>query len=389
MAALVDMFAAGQRAVAQQTRATSGGGPSPTIGSPERPGNPGSTVQPGGSLAPYFPIFGTRGGSDSRPEGPAQDWIVGDKNGNTVPFGEWPNQGNDYTSPDEIARRDQARRDAQAIVDMYRQGLDSGIAGLNDSRAALMNNQAARNKQFDITQGAYQNQLAGQLAEANLNIQGFDIQQQNFPQWYKFLAEKWGNAMTAGKADLDYIAKQQVNSANQRLIDWREIQQGKKEVGQQATTARRDATSSAVVGGVIQNAKQDYADIEQERGNALYGLDLADQKSQLSEKQRREELSNRRSQLIADLTDFDINTREGQAKLREREQLLGIEAQKARLKPRQLQDAMNVTMARLGLEKVMSQGQYLEAMANANAQERALLNQFNIDSWQMIQMGQG
>ena len=289
-----------------------------------------------------------------------------------------PNSMNTGPAP-SIPTRTYTRNNADQIMPALFDA--NNTLALNNARidgniAMLMNNQAARNAGFANSESAYKNQLAGQIANANLDIQGFDIQQANYPQWYKFLAEKWGNAMTAGKADLDYIAKQQVNSATQRLIDWREIQQGKKEVEQQTKTARRDATSAAVVGGVIQNAAQDYGDIDQARGNALYGLDLADQKSQLSEKQRREELSNRRSQLIADLTDFDINTREGQAKLREREQLLGIEAQKARMQPRMLQDAMNVTLANLGLDKVMSQGQFLESLANADAQKQAALNQY-------------
>jgi len=376
MARLVDTYTATQRAAATGVRSSprvnATGGPGPTITSPERPGNPGASPQPGSSGAST---------SNSRPPAgsAANDWTVSGPDGKPIPYGQWPNQ-----NPDSKATIDQrnAQRDAaNAFIDMYRGQMNSGLASLNDSRARLMLNQSARDRAFNATQGAYQNQLAGQLAEANLDIQGFDIQQQNFPQWYKFLAEQWGNTMEAGKHDLDFIAQSQVNSANQRLIDWREIQQGRKEVGQQAARGIRDATSAATVSGVIQGAKQDFADIEQERGNALYGLDLADQKSRLSETQRRQELSNRRHQLIGDLKGFDINTRESQAKLREREQLLGIEAQKARLKPRQLQDAMNVTLQRLGLDRTMSTGQYLEAMANAKGQERALLDSFNQQSW--------
>jgi hypothetical protein len=49
-----------------------------------------------------------------------------------------------------------------------------------------------------------------------------------------------------------------------------------------------------------------------------------------------------------------------------------------------LMDQMNVTLQRLGLDKTISTGQFLEAMANATAQERALLSQFNRDSWSAI-----
>lgn len=371
MAGLVDTFAR-RTAATQPTRfnSTAGGGPSPTISSVERPGNTGSQTQPSSNSR----VSATGSGS-------GKGWTVHDPNGNSVPYGSWPNQQSTYPTSGEVAARDEARRAAEGIINSYRTSLDSGLAGLNDSRAQMMLNQSARDRAYNATQGAYQNQLAGQLAEANLDIRGYDIQQQNFPQWYKFLAEQWGNTMEAGKHDLDFIAQSQVNSANQRLIDWREIQQGKKEVGQQAARGIRDATSSATVSGVIQGAKQDFADIEQERGNALYGLDLQDQKSRLSETQRRQELANRRHQLIGDLKGFDINTRESQAKLREREQLLDIEAQKSRLKPRQLQDAMNVTLQRLGLDKTISTGQFLESMSNANAQERALLDSFNQQSW--------
>lgn len=306
---------------------------------------------------------------------------------NNLLFSNWGNAAREITtgsrSPQPTATSPQPKmydrnnfRDIMPGLAQSNAALGMNNATIDAGIARLMNNQALRNQGFAKSEQAYKNQLAGQLANANLDIQGFDIQQQNFPQWYKFLAEQWGNTMEAGKHDLDFIAQQQVNSANQRLIDWREIQQGKKEVGQQAARGIRDATSAATVSGVIQGAKQDFGDIEQERGNALYGLDLADQKSRLSETQRRQELSNRRHQLVADLKGFDINTREGQAKLREREQLLGIEAQKARLQPRMLQDAMNVTLANLGLDKAMSQGQFLESLANADAQKQAALSQY-------------
>jgi hypothetical protein len=201
------------------------------------------------------------------------------------------------------------------------------------------------------------------------------------PQWFQFLAEQWGNRMTTGKQELDYLGQQQINNLNNRLIDWREIQQGKKEVGQQAARATREATSAATVSGVIQGAKDDFADIDQERANALYGLDIADQRSKLSEKQRREEISNRRNQLLGDLKSYDISTREQQAKLREREQLLGIEAQRARLKPQQLMDQLNVTLSNLGLDQTISTGQFLEALNNANAQDRALIDRFVYDTY--------
>jgi hypothetical protein len=333
--------------------------------SPERP------AQQGGGVS-SFPIF------NPKPPGPkppgANDWTVYGPDGKPIPYQNWPNPN--PTSGDEVARRREEQRRAEALANIYQNSLNSGIAGINDSRAAMMLNQAARNAGYGQTANAYQRQLAGQLAEANLDIRAADIQLGNMPQWQSFLAQQWGNRMTAGRDELNYIGQQGVNNVRQRMIEWRGIQQGRKEVGQQAERATREATSSATVSGVIQGAKQDFADIETERGNALYGLDLEDQQSRLNETQRRQELSNRRSQLMADLRSYDISTREQQARLREREQLLGIEAERARMKPGQLQDAMAVTLSRLGLEQSMSTGQFLESMANANAQERALIDQF-------------
>jgi len=379
MALLVDTFTAVQRAVA-------GIGSSPRI-------NGGRSTTP----TRFNSTVGSTGGGSSwgdedtggKPEGGsymdrAYNVI---KDPNNLLIGNWGNNAREITTGSRAPQPARSvptpqlydRNNFNEIMPALANAnstLAQNNASIDATIARLRNNQNARNQQFGNSEAAYKNQLAGQLANANLDIQGYDIQQQNFPQWYKFLAEQWGNTMEAGKHDLDFIAQQQVNSANQRLIDWREIQQGKKEVGQQAERGIRDATSAATVSGVIQGAKQDFGDIEQERGNALYGLDLQDQKSRLSETQRRQELSNRRHQLIADLKGFDINTRESQAKLREREQLLGIEAQKARLQPRMLQDAMNVTLANLGLDKVMSQGQFLESLANADAQKQAALSQY-------------
>ena len=371
MAGLIDAVTRGSRfsapKAALRTSAASSG-PPPTSLSPERPGQTGPGVG-------NFPIFNPRPVPQRPPAGsPADDWTVYGPDGKPIPYGQWPNQN--PTSGDEVARRREEQRRINEAIASYQNSLNSGIAGINDSRAAMMLNQAARNAGYGQTASAYQRQLAGQLAEANLDIRAADIQLGNMPQWQSFLAQQWGNRMTAGRDELNYIGQQGVNNVQQRLIEWRGIQQGRREVGQQAERATRDATSAATVSGVIQGAKQDFADIETERGNALYGLDLEDQQSRLNETQRRQELSNRRSQLMADLTSFDISTREQQARLREREQLLGIEAQRARLKPQQLQDAMAVTLSRLGLEQTMSTGQFLESMANASAQERALIDQF-------------
>lgn len=355
------------------SRASSGGPANPRFG--DRPGSNGPGVS-------EWPIFNVGGNDLGIPNGPAQNWDVRDSQGRPVPYNEWPNQNNNYTSPDEITRRNEQRRAAEEAIARYQSSLNSGIAGINDIRAQVMRNQAAANAGYANTEAAYRNQLQGQLAEANLDIRATDIQLGNMPQWQSFLAQQWGNRMTTGKQELDYLGNQQINNLRQRMIEWQGIQQGRKEVGQQAQRATRDATSAATVSGVIQGAKQDFADIDQERANALYDLDLQDKQSKLNETQRRQEIANRRDQLIGDLKSYDISTREQQAKLREREQLLGIEAERARLRPRQLMDAMNVTLARLGLDRVMSTGQFLESMANMNAQERSLIDQFLQNTYQ-------
>jgi hypothetical protein len=246
-----------------------------------------------------------------------------------------------------------------------------------------MNNQALRNKGFDNSAAAYKQQLAGQIANANLDLMGVAVNQSNMPKWKAFLAEQWGNTMKAGKSDADFIDQQWKAQQLNRGLDLQEIAQGRKEVAQQADQGYRDATSAAVVGGVVQAAAQDFADIEVERGNALYGLDLADKRSATTDWERRSELANRRRQLTADLKGFDINTRESQAKLAEREQLLKIEAEKARLQPRMLQDAMNVTLSNLNLDRAISQGQFLEGLANAEAQKQAQLGQYlrDVSAW--------
>jgi hypothetical protein len=321
-------------------------------------------------------------GGTPPPTTPADDWVVSGPDGNPIPRDQWPNQNPD--SAEEVERRNAQKRAADAFINLYRGELNSGIAGINDNRAQQMLNQRAREIAYDNITGAYQNQLRGQIKNADLDTMDVLVNQSNMPKWYGFLNEKWGNAMKAGKSSLDLVDQQWTQQQFKRGIDVKEIAQGRREVDQQAMRGIRDATSSATVGGVIQAAKQDYGDIEQDRGNALYGLDIADQKSAVGDWERRSELADRRRQLMGDLTAFDIDTRESKAKLNEREQLLKVEAEKARLQPRMLMDQMNVTLQRLGLDRTMSTGQFLEAMANASAQERALLSQFNTNSWNAI-----
>jgi hypothetical protein len=312
----------------------------------------------------------------------SDDWVVSGPDGLPIPRDQWPNQNPD--SAEAVARRRQQQDAANAFVNLYRNELNSGLAGLNDIRGQQMLNQRARETAYNNIAGSYRNQLTNQIKNADLDTMGVLVNQSNMPKWNQFLSEQWGNRMTMGKSGLDRIDQQWVLANESREIDKREIAQGRKEVDQQALRSVRDATSAATVGGVIQAAKQDYGDIEQDRGNALYGLDITDQKSALSNRDARSELADRRRQLMGDLTAFDINTRESRAKLNEREQLLKVEAEKARLQPRMLMDQMNVTLQRLGLDRTMSTGQFLEAMANASAQERALLSQFNTNAWNAI-----
>jgi hypothetical protein len=366
MAGLVDTFARRQAATAAAAPRMA-----PTIANNQR-------VQlAAGDGVSAFPIF-NNGSTPSN----AGDWTVSGPDGKPIPPSQWPNQNPD--SADTVNQRYLDKSLAEGFVNMYRGQLNEGIAGLNDIRAQQMINQQARERAYGNISGAYQSQLRNQIRNADLDTMGVLVNQSNMPKWQGFLSEQWGNAMKAGKSDLDRVDQEWILANQARGIDIKEIAQGRREVDQQALRGIRDATSAATVGGVIQAAKQDYGDIEQDRGNALYGLDITDERSQLTNQDRRSELANRRRQLMGDLTAFDINTRESRAKLNEREQLLKVEAEKARLQPQMLMDQMNVTLQRLGLDRTMSTGQFLEAMANASAQERALISQFNQNAWSAL-----
>lgn len=264
-------------------------------------------------------------------------------------------------------------------INALKSGLDMSLFGLGRQRDAATFSNFLKNQGFARSEQAYRNQLQSQLAEAGLDIRAADIPLENFPQWYNFLEQKKWNEVGRYSANLEYNGQQQVNSANQRLLEWRDLQNKRGQVEQQTNVANRQAMSDATVSGIVQNAKQPLRDIRAERQWALRGLTNQDQQSKLSETQRRQQISNNRKNLMADFAGYTIDANETKAKLKEREQLLGIEAQKARLKPQQLMDAMNVTLANLGLDKTMSTGQFLESLGNMDAQTYQAISQYVVN----------
>lgn len=375
MGALVSaMMASPTGKQAQQStslaRATSGGGSS--WGDEDGNGQPG-----GGSLWDRI----TRNISDPNSILPNNwgavynDVTAGNNRGNTGSGGD----ASRYSSPPSATTWTNNQDQIDRSINALKSGLDMSLFGLGQQRDAATFSNALKNQGFARSEQAYRNQLQSQLAEAGLDIRAADIPLENFPQWYNFLEQKKWNEVGRYSANLEYNGQQQVNSANQRLLEWRDLQNKRGQVEQQTNVANRQAMSDATVSGIVQNAKQPLRDIRAERQWALRGLTNQDQQSKLSETQRRQQISNNRKNLMADFAGYTIDANETKAKLKEREQLLGIEAQKARLKPQQLMDAMNVTLANLGLDKAMSTGQFLESLGNMDAQTYQTISQYLVN----------
>lgn len=308
--------------------------------------------------------------------------------GRPVPRNQWPNQG-PTTPPAEIRRRQEEQARANAIANLYGGQIRDGIATFDEQRAGMLLNFDARNRAFGNQEGAIRRNTLNDIAEARLNLEGYNVQQRNFPQWYSFLDRNFWNEAARNVANQEYVGQQQVNSANERLYDWQEITNNRRTVRDGARNARRDALSAATVSGVVQNAEQDWGDIALEERDALAGLDIADSRSKLAETRRRQQLSNQRKGLEADLRGLDLSTREQRARLREREQLLDLEARKAGLKPAQLLSQMEIALSNLGLDRAMSTGQFLESMNSLNAQQRQMVNQYMGQQWFATQAARG
>lgn len=251
------------------------------------------------------------------------------------------------------------------------------MASMDDQIAMMNGSQAARSTAFEQARAAKQNQLGNQLAGADLDIKGANIQLGNIPQWLANVESARTNAYSDRERRVgDARDMQKLNFADMQagVKDTADAQQA---LAVQTAAEKRKAMSAAIAGGAIgtrgpvQNEQDiwDAQNAESKKLMANSGRMMRDYDA------KKLGLSQAESQANADLRDANLSLNEKSQQINERRQLLQLEAERADLSKKQMSDAINTTLADMNLQNVISQGQYLEAMANATTQQQALFRQ--------------
>lgn len=268
------------------------------------------------------------------------------------------------------------QRDIDSIVGLLGTGYQIDRAGMQDKVNAIINSNGMRSAAFDTKEAALRNELKTKLEMAGIDTRAIDLQLGNMPQWQKFLDESHANTVGQIASNRNHAYGLKASALEDRKLDEKDITEARRMLAGQVDRQRRDALSDATVRGVVGSVGQDWDDIEFERSGVAAKIDAENARSAKALQDRHKDLDNSIANLNWDISNAGLTHRQESAKLNERKQLLELEAEKARLSAVDMQNAMGTALAQLGLEKAMSQGQFLEAMANARAADQAALHNY-------------
>ncbi len=267
-------------------------------------------------------------------------------------------------------------RDIEAMVGLLGTGYQMDRAAMQDQVDALINANGLRTTAFDQKEAALRNELKTKLEMAGIDTRAIDLQLGNIPQWQAFLDQN--HAATVGQiaTNRNHAYQLKASALEDRKLDEKDIAKAREALAGQVSRERRNALSDATVRGVVGSVGQDWDDIEAERQVAAGKIDAENARSAKALRDRHADIDNNIANLNWDIERAGLTHREETAKLKERQQLLQLEAEKARLSAIDMQNAVNTALANLGLDRAMSQGQFLESMANARAADQAALRNY-------------
>ena len=268
------------------------------------------------------------------------------------------------------------QRDIDQMVGLLTSGYELDKSTMQDQINAIINSNSMRGEAFSQKEAAMRKQLEGQLAINGIDVRGIDLQLGNFAEWQRFLDVNRDNAVGQIAGNRNHAYGLKASAAQDRKLDEKDIGKAREGLLKQVERERRNALSDATVRGVVGSVGQDWGDIEDTRVEASGKLDSEDARSAKALADRQADLDNTIGNFNWDIKNANLSHEESTAKLKERKQLLELEAEKARLSAIDLQNAMGTALAQLGLNRAMSEGQFLESLANAKAADQQNLMKY-------------
>jgi len=219
-----------------------------------------------------------------------------------------------------------------------------------------------------------QGQYNSQLGQNNLAIQSIGVdqnaiprQQQYYDQLFGVDREKYNNNLgyqnqLRGFSTRDYnsTVDQLLNQANQ--INYT-ADKGIRKVGSDATVAGSFTS---------QGTKQGVADVNADRGFGLENNNQQGIQAKTGYERDQAGITNTINNLTSDFKTSGLNHDEQIARLSDRQQQLGIQAQQLGLKSDELASGLQSGLAKLGIEQALNVGQLMDALYGNNAQQQQL-----------------
>lgn len=250
------------------------------------------------------------------------------------------------------------------------------LAAIQASRDTLARNQGLRNQGFDLQRQGLNANWIYDTAYKDLDLKGANIQLGNMAEWRRLVSEQANLSQSDISSNMRLLDRMEISSAEQWMKDAADVKQARTDLTRTTDAERRKALSAAVVRGVIGGVADDWTDIEHARQSSAQGIDSLEAEATTRHADRRANNTARREQLLNERERTRLSAHEQHTKLNEREQLLQIEADKLNISKAQLQTNLDLALRQLGLDQQISQGQFVEAMANANGQQAAALQRF-------------
>lgn len=266
---------------------------------------------------------------------------------------------------------------------------DYGLLGqiLRDAQAQyapeLMSLQASVDRargMSALTNASYGRQMSalGKVRDLDLEGNGIDqmgvnFQLHNIPQFLDLINRQHGINIGRAISKGQYLDELDGFARDARSQDERSFGIARDDINFNAGVNRRNTQGAAVSTGMVGSgaARTNINDINFEASRRLKDVDVEDARSNTKLQSTLAANMQSRRDLNWDIRQSGLTRKESELKLKEREGLLKLQAAQLGLDRRKLEAKYRLEMEKMGLDRIMSVGQFAESMETLRRQQMA------------------
>lgn len=266
---------------------------------------------------------------------------------------------------------------------------DYGLLGqiLRDAQAQyapeLMSLQASVDRargMSALTNASYDRQMSalGKVRDLDLEGNGIDqmgvnFQLHNIPQFLDLINRQHGINIGRAISKGQYLDELDGFARDARAQDERSFGIARDDINFNAGVNRRNTQGAAVSAGMVGSgaARTNINDINFEASQRLKDVDVEDARSNTKLQSTLAANMQSRRDLNWDIRQSGLTRKESELKLKEREGLLKLQAAQLGLDRRKLEAKYRLEMEKMGLDRIMSVGQFAESMETLRRQQMA------------------